>query len=789
MAKEKEVKIKIGLDTAEAQKKASGLFGDLKSKAKEAGQGFSELGALAKASLVGMVITGATMAVKALVDVGKAIVEIGREASKFQSVQNAFGAMARGIGQDADVMLQKMREGIKGTVNDLTLMTEANKAMMLGLDMGRVDEMMGIALAASKATGQSVEQTTAAVLGGLAEQKANMLESVGITFDANAAYNEYAKSLGKTADQLTNAEKKQAFLNEALKVGGQMAESIGTKGLLTFNQSISAIGSSIDNMKAKISTSLLPTFTALASMANDFFAKQEKNINNGDLERYDSLWRKIGSAVVYVGSILSDVFEDMNSGGRRAILDMQKMELGWKRLKIAMGDFRDAYSDAFSSDEALQRWNREWDDINQQIENYSVYEQSLMDRDWAGRAAKSVEVYEGKLKALDEQAKKSGESVRTLGSALDNVKPPGSAGGANDNFTGGGGGEGEKLGMDIGAEVSGKIDAMSGITGLGGGVTGVVGMAVEGAIQSYTTMLNAEAQFLAVRSQKVSYFADLFIGLAQKQKEMEIQTAQEKWDSIIEKEKEGFAALQTQIEDNMTAHIEQINAGYAQQLFSTEEKETKIVQAQKFAQEQKDKNTKEYNKKMAQTEKEKNAEMKRLADEKEAQDSAMRKQRAMITWMIQAAQLEAQKRIQIAQVTISTASSAAQALGMSIGMLGPIAGTVVGAGLAANIIAAGEMSKAAIMSQVALPPSDLFLADGGIVMPRPGGVQATIAEAGQPEAVIPLDRMGSMGGVTINVQNLYATEDLPERLVDMIDQELYKRARVGQSVFASEVAR
>jgi hypothetical protein len=37
------------------------------------------------------------------------------------------------------------------------------------------------------------------------------------------------------------------------------------------------------------------------------------------------------------------------------------------------------------------------------------------------------------------------------------------------------------------------------------------------------------------------------------------------------------------------------------------------------------------------------------------------------------------------------------------------------------------------------------LAEGGIVMPRPGGVLANIAEAGQAEAVIPLDRLGKFG--------------------------------------------
>jgi len=42
------------------------------------------------------------------------------------------------------------------------------------------------------------------------------------------------------------------------------------------------------------------------------------------------------------------------------------------------------------------------------------------------------------------------------------------------------------------------------------------------------------------------------------------------------------------------------------------------------------------------------------------------------------------------------------------------------------------------------------LAEGGIVMPRPGGVLANIAEGGQAEAVIPLDRLGKFGqGKTI----------------------------------------
>jgi hypothetical protein len=46
------------------------------------------------------------------------------------------------------------------------------------------------------------------------------------------------------------------------------------------------------------------------------------------------------------------------------------------------------------------------------------------------------------------------------------------------------------------------------------------------------------------------------------------------------------------------------------------------------------------------------------------------------------------------------------------------------------------------------------LAEGGIVMPRPGGVLANIAEGGQAEAVIPLDRLGSMTGKAGNTYNI-----------------------------------
>ena len=55
------------------------------------------------------------------------------------------------------------------------------------------------------------------------------------------------------------------------------------------------------------------------------------------------------------------------------------------------------------------------------------------------------------------------------------------------------------------------------------------------------------------------------------------------------------------------------------------------------------------------------------------------------------------------------------------------------------------------------------LATGGIVMPRPGGVPVTVAEGGQAEAIIPLSKLGGLGGgtnITIQGNVGWSPEDL-----------------------------
>jgi len=102
-----------------------------------------------------------------------------------------------------------------------------------------------------------------------------------------------------------------------------------------------------------------------------------------------------------------------------------------------------------------------------------------------------------------------------------------------------------------------------------------------------------------------------------------------------------------------------------------------------------------------------------------------------------------------------------------------------------NFAAAGLV--AAAMATQAAQVAGIQLADGGIVKARPGGIQATIGEGGQDEAVIPLDKAGSMGfggGTTINVTingGLLGDRSSAQELALALDKELYILRKNNQS--------
>jgi len=142
------------------------------------------------------------------------------------------------------------------------------------------------------------------------------------------------------------------------------------------------------------------------------------------------------------------------------------------------------------------------------------------------------------------------------------------------------------------------------------------------------------------------------------------------------------------------------------------------------------------------------------------------------------------KAFAIVQATISTYRAAIAAYSAMAGI--PFVGPALGSVAAAAAVALGTRNITKIASQQ--PPAAF---EGAMIKGSSAGSIIRAGERNKTEAIIPLQNeeamsklQGSLGGggnLTVHVENLYGSEDLPRRLIEKIDQGLYNLRRNNAS--------
>ena len=198
-----------------ARDQASGPIKNVKSELggldKAAGSLAGGLGGLgAAAGIAGIVALGAA-AVNAAADLS----ELGVKATM---LRESFDALAADAGQSGDAILDALRQASQGAIADSDLILAANRAMLLGVaDTGEeMAKLMEIAAVRGRAMGSTVSAAFNDIVTGLGRGSALILDNLGIVVNATEANEKYAASIGKTAEALSETEKKQALINAVL---------------------------------------------------------------------------------------------------------------------------------------------------------------------------------------------------------------------------------------------------------------------------------------------------------------------------------------------------------------------------------------------------------------------------------------------------------------------------------------------------------------------------------------------------------------------------------------------
>lgn len=188
-----------------------------------------------------------------------ATVSLGRFAQAGGQQLTVQSAFARRVG-DSEAAINDLRRATSGLVGDYELMRQANTALTLGSasTIQEFAELAETAQALGRALGLDAAFALESLNTGIARQSRLILDNLGLIVDAQKANEEYARSVGKTVDELTEAEQAEAFRSEAMDQARQKLDEMGEATLNagdSWTQLTVEIGNSIDEMKRWVAES------------------------------------------------------------------------------------------------------------------------------------------------------------------------------------------------------------------------------------------------------------------------------------------------------------------------------------------------------------------------------------------------------------------------------------------------------------------------------------------------------------------------------------------------------
>lgn len=187
-----------------------------------------------------------------------------KAAIEIESTKGAFENLANSYGQSANSILQALQKASSGTVAENDLMLSANRAMTLGVakNTDQFTALMEIARDRAKAMGLTTTQAFDNIVTGIGRGSPLILDNLGLMINLTEANDTYAQSLGKTASELTEAEKQQALLNAVLEQGSTSIDK-SAQSSMTTSESMQALKVSISDTAASIGAILLPVIKSI----------------------------------------------------------------------------------------------------------------------------------------------------------------------------------------------------------------------------------------------------------------------------------------------------------------------------------------------------------------------------------------------------------------------------------------------------------------------------------------------------------------------------------------------
>ena len=199
----------------------------------------------------------------------KQLIGFAKEAAKVESMSRAFTTLSGGA-SNASIAIGKLQVATNNTMSEFDLFQQANNAMVLGItkNSDEMAEMFDVAQRLGRALGKDTAHSVESLITGIGRQSRLMLDNIGIIVKADEAYERYAQKLGTTADKLSDADKKTAFLEATMESARAKVASLGAE-TLSSQDSFDAFSATMKDLSVLVGNKLKGAFAG----AMDAFVK------------------------------------------------------------------------------------------------------------------------------------------------------------------------------------------------------------------------------------------------------------------------------------------------------------------------------------------------------------------------------------------------------------------------------------------------------------------------------------------------------------------------------------
>ena len=273
-------------------------------------KGFSKMKETMGSGSSGLVGAYATLA--ANVFAATAAFNALRQAAQVETLVEGFTFLADTAGRSSQIISNNIREITNNALSMEQAMRSSAIAITSGFSTTQFERLVEVGKNASIALGRNLADSVDRLTRGVAKLEPEILDELGILVRLDTATREYAAALGKTASDLTDFERRQAFLNATIEQGEEKYSALsGTIDVNAFDKLAGTFANLTHNLLQFINTGLKPFVS--------FFA-------NSQLAMF-------GAITFLAKGIISTMFPVLTELGDRFARSAQKAHIAADKMK------------------------------------------------------------------------------------------------------------------------------------------------------------------------------------------------------------------------------------------------------------------------------------------------------------------------------------------------------------------------------------------------------------------------------------------------------------------------